>query len=108
MRDSEIAFIKGRSSFERWMVIAEVLDVMKSVENGLVFKIDLEKTYICVDWDFLWFFLGKMGYGEMWIRWIKRSMMCACISMLVNRSVGRELMMERELSQGCHFVASSI
>lgn len=66
----------------------------------MVFKIDFEKDYNCVDWDFLWFVLIKMGFGEKWIRWVKRCVRCARISVLVNKSLGSEFKKERSLKQG--------
>lgn len=37
---------------------------MRRVREDSVFKIDLEKAYGCVDWDFLFFVLYKMGFGS--------------------------------------------
>lgn len=45
---------------------------MKVMGNGMVFKINLKKAYNCVDCDLLWFVMYKMGFGERWVRWIKR------------------------------------
>lgn len=42
----------------------EVLDAMKHLGEGLVFKIDFKKAYDSVDRDFLWFVLLKMGLGS--------------------------------------------
>lgn len=43
------------------MMASEVLDEIKTVGNGIVFKNDFEKAYDNVDWNFLWFVLYKMG-----------------------------------------------
>lgn len=56
-----------------WTLASEVLDALKRAREEVVFKIDLEKSYDCMDWEFLWFVLTKIGVGD---RWIKRCVMC--------------------------------
>lgn len=68
---------------------------------GVVSKIDFEKVYDCVDRGFMWFVLNKMGFGDKWIRWMRRCVGCARISVLVNGSTRDELKTERGLRQGC-------
>lgn len=41
----------------------EVVDAMKRQGKGIVLKIDFEKTYDCVDWEFLWFVMDRMGFS---------------------------------------------
>lgn len=45
------------------------------------------------------FILKKIGFRE---RWVKRCVMCARFSVLVNGSAGSKFFMERGLRQGCH------
>lgn len=66
VRDSQSSFIKGRSIFDGCTVASEVLDTMRRDGEGVVFKIDFEKTFDCVDWD-RWFILYKMGFRKKWI-----------------------------------------
>lgn len=51
--DTQSKFIKGRSIFNWWTFALEVLNAMRRFGDGVVFKIVFEKTYNCVDWDFL-------------------------------------------------------
>ena len=37
---------------------------------GLICKLDLEKAYDMVDWNFLLYMLGRMGFGEKWRKWV--------------------------------------
>lgn len=41
-----------------------MIDEMRQIWKGMVLKIEFEKVYDYVDWDFLWFVLSKMGFGE--------------------------------------------
>lgn len=46
--------------FEGWTMVLEVLDGMKRVGNGMVFKIGFEKVYDVQIWT---------SCGLSWIRW---------------------------------------
>lgn len=39
--------------------------------EGLIFKVDFEKAYDHVCWNFLDFVLENKGFGNKWRRWIK-------------------------------------
>lgn len=67
----------------------------------VLFKIDFEKAYDYVDLDFLEFVLSRMSFGERWIGWMKRCVMCARVLGLVNGYAGKEFKMERSLRQSC-------
>uniref|UniRef100_A0A803QBK2 Reverse transcriptase domain-containing protein n=1 Tax=Cannabis sativa TaxID=3483 RepID=A0A803QBK2_CANSA len=40
-------------------------------KSGFVFKIDFEKAYDRVEWDFLDLVLSKEGFGDLWQKWIR-------------------------------------
>lgn len=63
----------------------------------MVFKIDFEKTYDSVTYDFLWFILDKMRFRVRWMRWIQGCVTYARVSMLVNGSTDKEFRMEKRL-----------
>lgn len=55
-----------------------VLIANKSVEEyrarkkeGVEFKIDFEKAYNHIDWDFIDHVLENKGFGERWRSWIR-------------------------------------
>lgn len=81
-------------------MVAEVIEVMRQVGEGPVFKTNFKKAYNYVDWDFLIFELQKMSYGASWIGWMRTCVMCARVSVLVNRSAGEEFWMYTSLRQG--------
>lgn len=64
VHDTQTTPIKGKSIFEGWALASEVLDDMMRSEGGIVFKIDFEKVYDCVDWDFFSSIPHKMGFGK--------------------------------------------
>lgn len=73
---------------------------MKKNGEGLIFKLDFEKVYDQVNLHFLLFVLRKIGFGDMWIRWIFSCILVAPVSALVNGSPGPKFCMGRGVHQG--------
>jgi len=53
-------------------------------EFGLLCKLDLEKAYDHVNWDFLLYLLQRCGFGEKWRDWIEFCISRVRFSILVN------------------------
>ncbi|GKF15214.1 RNA-directed DNA polymerase, eukaryota, reverse transcriptase zinc-binding domain protein, partial [Tanacetum coccineum] len=66
----------------------------------MVFKIDFEKAFDSVSWDFIFQVLQFMGFGQLWISWIRGCLFSARTSILVNGSPSREFSLHRGLRQG--------
>ena len=79
------AFVKGRQILDVVLIANEVIDsILKHNENGILCKLDIEKTYDNVDWSFLLTVMQKMGFGEKWIGWIKWCISTTSFYVLVN------------------------
>lgn len=53
-------------------------------KEGIVFKIDFEKAYDPVSWEFLDFVLERKGFGDKWRKWIRGCLILANFSMIIN------------------------
>ena len=83
------------------LVASEVLHSLKtSRKGGVLFKVDFEKAYNLVRWDFLLFVLSKMSFGVKWRGWIEECISIVKLSILINHSPMKEFRMRRGLRQG--------
>ena len=58
----------------------------KSKVEGVIFKIDLEKAYDHVDWNFIDYMLYRFGFGNTWCRWMEEHISSTSLFVLVNGS----------------------
>lgn len=79
------AFVRNRKILDAVLVANEVIDEIRlKKKKGLVFKIDFEKAYVHVDWNFLDFILEKKGFGRKWRKWINGCLRSANFSVIIN------------------------
>ncbi|GAU36546.1 hypothetical protein TSUD_277520 [Trifolium subterraneum] len=83
------------------LIANEVVDeARKTMKELLLFKVDFEKAYDSVDWDYLNVVMGKMSFPALWRKLIKECVRTATASVLVNGSPTGEFPLERGLRQG--------
>nr|GEX39170.1 RNA-directed DNA polymerase, eukaryota, reverse transcriptase zinc-binding domain protein [Tanacetum cinerariifolium] len=80
--------------------IALILKVSNPMANLTVFKIDFEKAFDIVSWDFSLQVMQFMGFSEKWMKWILGCLYSATSSVLINGSPTREFNIKRSLRQG--------
>jgi len=69
----QTAFIEGRYILESVVAAHEIIhEVVKKKEAGLILKLDYEKAYDNVNWDFLEEVLISRGFGVKCTNWIKK------------------------------------
>ena len=95
------AFIQGRQILNAVLIAGEAVDSrLKSNIPGFLLKMDIEKLYDHVNWDFLLSIMSKMGFGEKWISWIKWCISIASFSVLINETPSSFFHSSRGLRQG--------
>ncbi|GAU10511.1 hypothetical protein TSUD_420810, partial [Trifolium subterraneum] len=98
---SQSAFIKGRQILDGILIANEIVDEAKRENKELImFKVDFEKAYDSVDWDYLNDVMTNMNFPTKWRGWIMECITSASASVLVNGSPTDEFRFERGLRQG--------
>lgn len=60
-------FIKGRQILDGPFLLNEMVAWSKASGNHMMLlKVDFEKSYDSLSWDYLWKIMSIMGFGSMW------------------------------------------
>jgi len=95
------AFIKGRNIMDGVMALHEVLhDTKIKKKDGLILKLDFEKAYDKLNWDFLFSCLRQRGFCEKWCRWIKLVVTGGTLSVKANDLVRSYFQSGKGVRQG--------
>jgi hypothetical protein len=74
---NQSAFIKGRLLVDGVLTINEVVDFAKRAKKEcLILKVDFEKAYDSVNWNFLDYMLRRFGFTNKWRDWINACVWC--------------------------------
>nr|GEU37982.1 putative reverse transcriptase domain-containing protein [Tanacetum cinerariifolium] len=81
-------------------ILNEVIQWCKvKKKQALIFKVDFEKAYDSVRWDFLDNVLRKFGFGDKWCKWIQCCLNSSSGSFLINGSPTKEFQFGKGLKQ---------
>ncbi|XP_071692041.1 uncharacterized protein [Rutidosis leptorrhynchoides] len=95
------AFIKGHQILDGPLIINEVLGWCKRKrKKAMLLKVDFEKAFDSISWDFLCTMLDSLGFGRRWTLWIKGCLRSSFASVLINGCRTEEFNIERGLRQG--------
>ena len=93
--------MSGRYILDGVLKANEVVDALKrSRKKGVILKLDFEKAYDSINWEFLWSMLNNFGFGEKWIGWMRTCVSTTKVSVLVNGSPTDKFQPQKELRQG--------
>ncbi|GAU29062.1 hypothetical protein TSUD_278180, partial [Trifolium subterraneum] len=98
------AFVEGRSILDNALIATEVIHALKRKTKGrrceLALKIDISKAYDKVDWGFLRGVMTRMGFTDVWIRWVTMCVSSVNYSVLMNSDRVGPISPGRGLRQG--------
>ncbi|GJY18718.1 RNA-directed DNA polymerase, eukaryota [Tanacetum coccineum] len=99
--DVQSAFVSNRQILDGPFILNELLSwCMYKKVNAMIFKVDFEKAFDFVRWDYLNDVLNSFGFGAKWRIWIRGCLNSAKGSVLVNGSPASEFHFYKGLKQG--------
>jgi len=99
--EHQYVFLRNKGLLDSVLIANEVVEeVRRNRRSALCFKVDYEKAYDSVKWNFLLDMLHKLGFHSKWIKWVTGCLKSSSISVLVNGSPTEEFKPLRGLRQG--------
>ncbi|KAJ9691416.1 hypothetical protein PVL29_013559 [Vitis rotundifolia] len=93
--------VQGRQILDVVLIANEIVDERRrSGEDGVIIKIDFEKAYDHVNWDFLDHVLEKKGFSPKWRKWMRGCVSTVSFAVLVNGNAKGWVKASRGLRQG--------
>ena len=100
----QFAFIKNRSIQDNILIGHEVFHSFRQKRNNkegfMAIKLDMEKAYDKIDWEFLLKVMEKFGFDKKFLLWIKECITTVSFSVLVNNSPTEQFFPNCGLRQG--------
>jgi hypothetical protein len=99
--ENQAGLIKGRNILEGVVVLHEVLhSLSRDKGRGMIFKIDFEKAYDRVRWDFLEEVMLEKNFPKQWVNWVMQTFRGGQVCINVNGTRGSYFKTMRGLRQG--------
>ncbi|GKE96364.1 RNA-directed DNA polymerase, eukaryota, partial [Tanacetum coccineum] len=101
VNEVQSAFVANRQILDGAFILNEVYHwCKKKKKQTMIFKVDFEKAYDSVRWDYLDAVLLNFGFGDRWRGWIQSCLNSSKGSVIVNGSPTNEFLFQRDLKQG--------
>ncbi|CAJ2667257.1 unnamed protein product [Trifolium pratense] len=99
--DCQTAFVPNRQILDGVLVVNELIDFAKRrKDNCLLLKVDFERAYDTVNWNFLEYMMRRMGFAQRWLKWMRACIFTSSMSVLVNGSPTVDFVVGKGLRQG--------
>ena len=98
---NQTAFIPDRSILDGVVILQEVLHELKRTkQEGIILKLDFEKAYDRVSWNFLEEVLIRKGFFQTWVDWMMKAINGGRVAINVNGERGEFFRSHKGLRQG--------
>lgn len=85
----QTAFIKKRNIMNGVLVLYEIFhETKKRGQTGVVLKLDFEKAYDKVCWEFLFKCLSLRGFNATWCKWVEKVVKNGTVSVKLDNQLG--------------------
>jgi hypothetical protein len=98
---SQMAFIPGHYIMEGVVMLPEMIhELHRKRQDGVILKLDFEKTYDKLKWPFIQQVLRMKGFSLTWCEWISMVMSRGSVAVKVNDNVGHYFQTRKGVRQG--------
>lgn len=95
------AFSGGKNIQDGILIANEEVDYWKKTKKqGVIIKLDSEKAFDNLNWDFSLNMMQLLGFPQKWVSWIKECLSSPCVFVLVNGSPTKQFQMQKGVRQG--------
>jgi hypothetical protein len=102
--DFQYGFIKGIYIMDGVLSLHEIIhEVKRKKQNGVIFKVDFEKAYDKVNWNFLHNMMIRKGFGDKWCDWVLKTVKGGKVAIRTNDVVGPYFRTHKGVRQGDPF-----
>nr|GEY85346.1 RNA-directed DNA polymerase, eukaryota [Tanacetum cinerariifolium] len=103
VNDVQSAFVADRQILYGPFILNELVQwCKKKKKQSMLFKVDFEKSYDSIRWDYLDDVVRKFGFEENWCTWIQSCLRSSRGSVIVNDIPTEEFQFYKGLKQGDH------
>ncbi|KAL6551326.1 hypothetical protein OROMI_021814 [Orobanche minor] len=100
INSAQSGFIKGRNITDNILTAHEVThDISQSMTNTII-KLDMEKAYDRINWNFIFQVMTRFGFSVAWVNFIKSCISNCWFSILVNGQSAGFFKSDRGIRQG--------
>ncbi|KAL6580791.1 hypothetical protein OROMI_006714 [Orobanche minor] len=100
INSAQSGFIKGRNITDNILTAHEVShDISQSMTNTII-KLDMEKSYDRINWNFIFQVMTRFGFSVAWVNFIKSCISNCWFSILVNGQSAGFFKSDRGIRQG--------
>lgn len=98
---NQSAFVRGRCLHDNFVLVRQVVrKINVRRQKGVLIKLDISRAFDSISWAFLFEVLRKMGFSELFLRWLGILLSTATTKIIVNGVPGESIRHVRGLRQG--------
>jgi len=103
MSPYQSTFIPGRCIHDNILLTHEIIYKFNNCKGKMpwvAIKLDMEKTYDRLEWDFIHKCFQDFGFHQQWIKWIMECISSVSYSLLINDEPNKLFQPSRGIRQG--------
>ena len=99
--EAQSAYVQGQSILDGPLIVNELCGWAKSIKkNIMLFKVDFNKAFDSINWEYLDSILSQMGFGVKWWSWIRSCLASTRTSVAIKGLLTKQFSISKGVRQG--------